>query len=350
MRDPVARNTTGNLDYYEGVLDSVRVATWDDGISFWRTGLTRYGDDRHQVFRFRSAVTRNEVYRNDRLWSPDGVEYAVMRSNILGRVVGASESIPEDAGHPVGGGGLGGGRGPAREGALLAGGRVVLVDQVNAHLRWVLAKLSLITVGATPLPTSLFPHEEDPYVGRFQAATFEEALRDADEVDRKIEKLSSSGSGTGSCFVGSDLFAPGTKATVEWKNDRKIRSLVVQDVGGTRNRRRERDVDHVFELDLRWLSSFVEKMQSLYGSPSDARPPLTSARWRTSWPTRSTTRSFMVLPQEDADRWWAENTESGRLSLPEDEVGLFSLLGENLPYLWDDDHLRQWATDRWGST
>ncbi len=58
-------------------------------------------------------------------------------------------------------------------------------------------------------------------------------------------------------------------------------------------------------------------------------------------------RAFLVLAEPEYSAWFEKNTKVGRFSLPDDELELYDMLGEPVPYLWPSDRLAEWAAERW---
>lgn len=54
-----------------------------------------------------------------------------------------------------------------------------------------------------------------------------------------------------------------------------------------------------------------------------------------------------LRPVSEEVGWWSENAELGNFVLPErDEIELYLLLGEGLPYFWPTDRLVAWLAER----
>lgn len=54
-----------------------------------------------------------------------------------------------------------------------------------------------------------------------------------------------------------------------------------------------------------------------------------------------------VLPESERDAWEAENAERGEFLLPTpEEIELFRMLGEELPFFWGEDQLEAWLSER----
>lgn len=54
-----------------------------------------------------------------------------------------------------------------------------------------------------------------------------------------------------------------------------------------------------------------------------------------------------VLPESEREAWEAENVERGEFLLPTpEEIELFRMLGEELPFFWGEDQLEAWLSER----
>lgn len=205
------------------------------------------------------------------------------------------------------------------------------------ELRWVSEVLGLVPGGTAPFPSATTDHSEsNPFIGRFVQRTLEEVRKDARGFDCVLREWISLGekvplylpmTGVSSNFVDtypkewSDfLFSDGNfSVEIDRKEgphrpyadiNRPAPFIGSKPVSGRR-------FVHMEQL-LTWMAS-LSKVDS----------------------------DWAVLPVDDADRWWKENTKPGRLCLSDEELELYTLLGEPLPFTWDNRRLSGWAAERW---
>lgn len=193
------------------------------------------------------------------------------------------------------------------------------------YLRWAMVELGFVRVGER-LPFGERPSPSDPFVGRFSAETREEVLLQLRELDRQLSLAS-----PGSIRSVSDLFANDAMLWI-YRLGKGV-DLEVQ--------QRDSLETTPVSLDRRRLDSVESALPWLMGEMS----------YDASFVTKKDVQDFLswlLLPGEEADRWWAEHTVVGELDLPAEEVESYRLLGEDLPFLWRARQLLDWVTERGG--
>lgn len=266
------------------MINEVLVASWGDGISLWRVDIRSI---RVPTFSFRSEVTPYVSYE-DYFVNAQDQQILVLLPSVVGRRVEGRE--------------------------IYAG--------AYAHLRWMLTAFGLISVGQTPLPLSGgaagIPTPQNPYVGRFRARTVDEVAADLAALDRKLisEGMLHRELNPKIPFYERDLSDDGTTLWI-----RKFeRSVKVQICGPGEMWSKE---------DKLWgeFSSLQAALPWFMGTDPNKKP---------DW-------AHLAMPQDDADQWWRDNTAEGKLSLEDDEVETYRLLGEKLPYLWPANAFLAWV-------
>lgn len=206
------------------------------------------------------------------------------------------------------------------------------------HLRWFVVRMGLQQPLGSPVPLSKRPTRDNPWVGRFKGRTVDEVRADAAEVDRWLTTQPEDA-------VEVAIHHPRLFADDTW--------LVRRFEGW----QLEWDERHDSALPNRPLYRF------------ELQRPAGPSRWDTVVTTRARTVSdlvdhymdrvsvfegkrqhedWAVLPLDEAVLWWDEHTKAGSFTVPDDELEVFSLLGEPMPWLWPDERLARWALDRWG--
>lgn len=184
------------------------------------------------------------------------------------------------------------------------------VEVVRA-MRWAAPLLGLVDGKKGPLLGPLLRDGRDavdPYLGRFRGRTIEEVLADAEAVDARLQEGD------------ADL---------------------VFDRGMRLSRRKTGDSSGPW-----WTWTVYEPWTDQpLGSVTSFGSVASVVRWMMDLRAHP---SFVVLPAEELDRWWSENSRAGKLSVSEDELEVYRVLGERLPYLWPADEVSRWAIERWG--
>ncbi len=177
-------------------------------------------------------------------------------------------------------------------------------------IRWALWRLGLIEEGASPLPQSMRPTNDNPWIGRFKGWTEDEVFADAKRLEQLffLKGLPLS--------IGEELFADGTEVQLASVSSGQILFQLWRPVG-------RRGTFQAAEKILPDLPSFVE------------------------WVMRKT-KSTIVLPRSEAIEWWDAHCERGELTVPDEELEVLEMLGEPLPYVWEAERLAEWAAERWG--
>ncbi len=217
-----------------------------------------------------------------------------------------------------------------------------------SRFRWLAETLEIMPRGVTPFPASAnHASPGNPFVGRFLQRTLHELSLAAEAFDEVLD---------------------------EWKamdtsiDGRGVSPLLLPSTATFDPRFFERWPERYVDLPPFSDGSFSISFEAYgRGNPPMAlvsrrhgRADVTVDRKRTNslsdllaWfvghnRNRSDeANAWRLLPADDADRWWEENTDPGRLLLPDDEVSLYQMLGEALPYVWPNSRLSEWASEQW---
>lgn len=180
-------------------------------------------------------------------------------------------------------------------------------------MRWVMPLLGLAEPFAGPLPKTAPVSIQNPYIGRFRGRTVEEVLESATDLDRKDRKFGLPLNIT----LGSELFEGETRLA------------------------RKKTATGLFQWGL-----LGPRYGEVIDSSFSENPSIFSFVSRTIGAHHPT---FVVLPSDLLELWWKENSTTGDLSVPLEEVELYRALGEKVPYLWPASEVSRWAVERWSS-
>lgn len=317
-------------------VDEVRVATWPDGVEAWRTGLyldpESMGPMVHLTFR-----TREEVVD---LTTTVAMHVMGFKTGIIVSIVGSGPPVIT----------------PSSDGDL---------DRFMGHLRWLATALGLRGPFDSPIRTlgreeeakrthqawAIRIYAADPLVFRLSMGWAEarEKARGLDLRTRAVQKWFGPEALRGSKHRFQEVAAQIGEAhlmidAVVFLDDLvsnhwvKLASQPFQVAGQIQAkllRRTSEEGDRtkggyttVSSLDQRQISSFVDLVDWLR---SDELHP-----------------SVVVRAPADHDRWFEEHRIEGSLTIGPDEVEVFRMLGDPLPYVWPPAQFSRWAIERWG--
>ncbi len=284
----------------DGSVEALRIASWGNGVSLWRSPVQRSTIGGLQI--------SNPRFRRFSLES--GREYSSVHVNCVHREAATFEFTFYDK-------------------VATRKGKISQTESAWPYLRWAMVELGLakpfqMLPLQTPHGTDLDPTPNNPFIGRFRGRTTEEVKDLLAAYDRQISTLSPGYIQ----ILADDLFENNAEIWLHRIHTGEIDLLaqwkrldgLVRDLAGRR------------------FPTLVSALPWFMGDhlPEGAivfDPVARSPSWR-------------YLPTDDAERWWVENTRPGKLELPADEVELYQMLGEPIPFLWPDDHLLDWLTER----
>lgn len=276
-------------------LARARVASWDDGLSLWRTALT--GD-----FYFESTETKTTPTEISRFCGRSFHRWSVVPRRVDGRI--------DHSG-------------------------------VTAHFRWIIRALGLdrnpsfipFETRSRGVWTVDSPTIQNPWIGRFRGRTHEEVLQDALDSEEIVDayRRKWGEKNDWSVKVAEPLFPEGGASIVTVHS----RVQAVEGHAETYVRVFSGGELGTVELGARFDVSYDEPLHEIVRTLENV------------YADSPKHRSWYVLPQDDADAWWRDHSVAGRLSMPDEEVALHEALGEELPYLWPTASFVEWATSRW---
>ncbi len=278
------------LKIVDDKVSDVLVMTFVDGVTMWRHGLSaRPGPDVRPAFSFRGCDGRTPSWRyasDDRVRVSESTVIDVLRPTVLRRADGR-EAV--------------GGTTPHFRSALVALG---VLRPFQTHVPF-LADDSLTA--------------QNPYVGRFAGRDVNEVLPLLRALEIEVRSMPP----RHVKIVREPLFCDGTSMWLQAPEPRKALSVQIR-----------RDPEWVGARDVSgaWKEFFAleEALPWLMGTLDRGRA------WR-------------VLPQDDAEVWWSDYmTVEGEPSVPVEEIELYQMLGEQIPWFWSSEAFVPWATERWG--
>lgn len=314
------------FDYLDR-LDQVRVATWPDGTELWRTGLAAMSPaDPTTRLTFRTTEDRTDWSTTDVL---DAVGFStgfVLLPNIDPPLLSTLSSDQE------------------------------VLDRFSKHGRWLLSSIGMQETKHSPVWHQVSDSSHtDPFVCRL-SMSWEEAFKEARRLDVRLRhvhqfqgphrfvdvatQIGDSGLCEDVIFFLEDLVQIGwVKAASEplrVSGELKCKFL----------RPTSREAQQV-RKERKWLSATPVPQGWSTTSSLDLQRNL-SVHGVVKWlEDDHEHEQILILTADLFDPWFEAHTYPGRLTIGDDEVEIFRMLGEDLPYLWLEPKLRAWALERW---
>lgn len=234
---------------------------------------------------------------------------------------------------------------PARTGAFrMQIGDASSFERFAPQWRWLLVRLGLVPFGASPLRGvgGDIAERADPWIGRF-VFSVSHLMATALSLDRRLENVRRTASEWESLF---GRVLPRLDKDLTADVDFFLSGPILADGASIQYGPTHDDVFHrtgTFHLELKRRMG-PGSNATIWVSNWEGRNLVDLLRWLQD-PAEHP--HWQVLESDAWEEWFRRNSPPGELALPEDEVQVLELIGEALPYAWDNERLSAWAEARW---
>lgn len=326
-----------NVDFFGGQIDAVRIAVWnmgsDAGLTAWRTDMANSSGE---------SMTFSMRFEDQ----PVSLSTLVIRPKL------APVTMQPTGQRTVG---------------LI--GDASSFERFVPQWRWLLVRLGLFDRDMTPIRGAggglLEPF--DPWVGLF-SAPLHDLMEEAILLDRRLEAVNQGMADLrkkelshGASRASADLYSSRAFGRLQRKMDPDLAPAVSAFVEGFTTRGvgqgiLDRSIGYLnqtaaheacFEATGEMCYEIMRNnRRGSFVHVDDWSGHSVSALLR--WLSDPTTHlQWSVLDEAGFESWFQQATSPGELSLPSEEIDIYELTGEPLPYVWNNRLLSVWAKERW---